>query len=221
MTKFERELKEKELKEIEVFKRFPDLIPYVPENYGEKHKKMLLVWESYYDSWDLLKDKSVEDWYKDADTPKLWELYPSKAGRHWNFKCKINKDGCDKNGGTFLNPERVLEKFEKEDPYNYCAGYNYFLRPALKATTLKNTEKDNEEAFKAFQEIVKVIKPDMIAFLSKKAYKSFTKCCKNTHFDEKIDIQSFVHPASAWWYRKSGKSKDTGEERFEKFIKKW
>ncbi|KAA6335387.1 hypothetical protein EZS27_016368 [termite gut metagenome] len=229
MAKFEEELKQ-----IEIFERFPNLIPHVSNNYGNgKHKKLLLVWESYYDSWDLLKDKSVDDWYKDEDTPQLWESYPKKAGKHWNFKCKIDKDGCDKSGGTFLNPEEVLKTVEKEDPYSYCAGYNYFLRPAPEAITLNIKEIDEKYAFEAFKKIVDIIKPDMIAFFSKKSYNSFKKyrakqeaaelaLLNDTKLFENIKIKAVQHPACAWWNKKSGKeSKMTGRERFENFIINW
>jgi hypothetical protein len=211
---------EQKLKEIKFFTRFPNLIPHLSDNYGNgTHKKMLLVWESYYDSWNLLKSKTAESWYNDDDIPKLWEQ--TKVKDHWNFKCKIDKNGCDKNSGTFLNPEKVLKNFEKNDPYSYCAGYNYFLRPAPEAKTLKIEKIDEEYAFDAFKEIVEIIQPDMIAFFSKKAYSSFKEYRKDIKSFDNIKIKAVQHPACVWWNKKSGNPKMNGRERFEKFIEKW
>jgi hypothetical protein len=211
---------EEKLKNIEIFKRFPNLIPHVSENYGNgTHKKLLLVWESYYDSWDLLKSKTAENWYNDDDITKLWENGNVKD--HWNFKCKIDKDGCDKSGGTFLNPETVLKEVEKNNPYTYCAGYNYFLRPAPKAISLNVKEIDEKYAFDAFKEIVETINPDMIVFFSKKAYSSFKKAKKernDTKSFSNIEIEAIQHPSCAWWNTESGKDKKTGRTRFKDFI---
>jgi len=207
-----------QLLEIEAFKRFPSLIPHVSENYNNgKYRKLFLVWESYYDTQDKGKEyyENREKWYNlngSCSNDEMHELWKKNDWRkYWNFECKIDKNGCNKNGATFLNPERELKKFSDEkDSYSFCTGYNYFLRPASPKQTGKQQrfiftpkKEDHEYAFNAFCKIIEVIKPELIVFFSSKARDSFKKQKKknNSKFSD-IRIKYFQHPSSPWWHRK-------------------
>ena len=204
------------LEKIEIFKRFPHFIPFIGEKYADSPTKVLLIWESYYDTTDKTTqyDKNVEGWYEN-EKKEVIDSYFCKMSKddgkenynnHWNFASKMHAKGIDRKSPTFSNVEKIL-------PFQYCAGYNYYLRPATGAKSIKDTVLDNEIANNTLQEIIKVLQPDFVVFFSKKSYKSFRKKCEN------VEFKAFVHPASAWWNRKHGKAKQSGRERFEQFCK--
>jgi hypothetical protein len=209
-----------------IFERFPDLVPFVGDEYGcSKYKKILLIWESYYDK-DGKEDiiKCPNSWYFEAKVDKIKEILGNKTNdyKRWlNFARKMHEKGEDRKSLTFKNIEKILNTFSgDENSFRYCAGYNYYLRPASNSSSIIADKLDEEIAAKTLEKIIDILKPDVVVFLSKKANTSF-KTYK-TKFPT-IKFKSFVHPASAWWNKKSGKDpKKSGKERFEKFItEKW
>ncbi|KAA6320903.1 hypothetical protein EZS27_029385, partial [termite gut metagenome] len=136
------------LEEIKVFKRFPNFIPFIGKKYAETPMKVLLIWESYYDTTGKTKkyNKDVEGWYKNDKTEvinnyfcELFKDGTENYNNHWNFASKMHEKGIDRGSPTFSNVEKFL-------PFKYCAGYNYYLRPATNAKSIKDTVLDNEIA---------------------------------------------------------------------------
>lgn len=206
-----------ELSEIEIFRRFPNFIPFVGDKYADAPTKLLLVWESYYDTKNKTTqyDKNVKRWYEEEPKETIDGLFSKmyKDGRqphnnHWNFASKMHKNGIDRGNPTFKKIAKVL-------PFEYCAGYNYYLRPATNATSIKTKALDNEVAADTLQKIIETLKPNFVLFFSKKSYEAFGRKEYGG-----ATIEKFVHPASAWWNKGHGKPKQTGKERFEEFCQK-
>ena len=213
---------EVEGKKLLVFERFPNFIPYIGEEYGSgNHKKLLLIWESYYTTKsvpEILEKPS--SWYFDAKDDEIEKIFGNKKNHyehHWNFASKMHKDGIDRKSPTFQNVEKILDKFSiDKNSFKYCAGYNYYLRPALDSSSIKSDKLDEEVARETLKAIIQVLEPDAVIFFSKKANASFKPYRVEL---EHIKYKAFVHPASAWWNRKSGKEpQKTGKKRFEEFI---
>lgn len=219
---------EVEGKKLQIFDRFPNFIPYVGGEYGrdDKHKKLLLIWESYYDTTGKTTkyDKDVRGWYvsekKDIIDNYFCKLFKDGSesyNNHWNFASKMYEKGIDRKSPTFQNAEKILDKFSMDkNSFKYCAGYNYYLRPASNSSSIKSNNLDEEVAREALKAIIQELKPDVVIFFSKKANASFKPYRVEL---EPIKYKAFVHPASAWWNRKSGKEpQKTGKQRFEEFI---
>lgn len=227
---------EVEGKNLQVFDRFPDFIPFVGEEYDSgKHKKLLLIWESYYDTTKPVREiiKCTDSWYFDAKKEEIKEVFGKKTNdyeRSWNFASKMHKEGKDRlfkwkkkkrtkiPNWTFQNVEMVLNEKTKEQDKNsfkYCAGYNYYLRPASNSSSIKSKNLDEEVARKTLKKIIDILEPDIVVFFSKKANASFNLRNNNVTFE------AFVHPACAWWNKEYGKKSDraNGKKRFEEFIK--
>ncbi len=214
-------------KRLPIFERFPDFVPFVGDEYSNNnYKKLLLIWESYYDTAKPVKEtiKCPNSWYFEAEVDEIKKILGNETNdynRWLNFARKMHEKGKDRNSPTFNKVEEILNKFSGDkNSFKYCAGYNYYLRPALDSSSIKTDELDEEIAAKTLEKIIDILKPDAVVFLSKKANTSF-KTYKNKF--PTIKFKSFVHPASAWWNKKSGKEpKKSGKERFEKFItEKW
>lgn len=211
------------VKGIRIFDRFPNFSPFVGDKYGsDESKKLLLIWESYYTTKSALPIlKSSERWYFDSQNDEVQKLFGNKTNdyeRHWNFASKMHEEGVDRKSPTFQNIEKVLDKYSKEKKsFKYCAGYNYYLRPALKASSIRSDKLDEKVAAETLKAVIKELNPNTVIFFSKKANASFKP---HREEFENVKFKAFVHPASPWWNRKSGKEQKSGKERFEEFIEK-
>ena len=202
-----------------IFERFPELIPAVGDHYwreDNKHKKMLLVGESNYfgdypETVSVFKD--ADKWYT-ADTDKLIPEEMKTAVGNWIDYRTFNK--------VFGIMDRVLSEagIEHEEKLAEIAFYNYFLRPAFndgKNKGFRPQSIDREISGIALSGIIDKIKPDLIIFLSKKAYVEFTAYCARKGKEYAgITIAHVAHPSSAWWNRYGG---SLGKKKFEDLIK--
>ena len=216
-------------REFAVFERFPDFVPYIAKGYGDS-KKILLIWESYYasnkDSIEIVK--SPEKWYFDAPQEcidSLKEFRKEKTEeyrREWNFASKMYPDGIDRKSRTFANVANVFKEFipKGKDPFSYCAGYNFYLRPAKERESIKDKPIDREIAAKALLKVIDILKPEYVVFLSKKSYGVFKKECKGFKQEfPSVVFVAFAHPSRYWWNRKHGKDKLSAKEHFLQFLR--
>jgi hypothetical protein len=212
-------------REFAVFERFPDFVPYIAKGYGDS-KKILLIWESYYasykDSIEIVK--SPEKWYFDAPQESIDKLREfgrqnEEACRHWNFASKMYPDGRDLKSRTFTNVASVFKEFipKGKDPFSYCAGYNFYLRPAKERESIKDKPIDREIAAKTLLKVINILEPEYVLFLSEKSYEVFE--AYRNKVSSKPLFASFCHPASPWWNRKQGKDKLSAKERFSQFLR--
>lgn len=104
--------------------------------------------------------------------------------------------------GVQHNAPGVLGEAGIEHGYKLAeaAFYNYFLRPALNDGGSKgfNPEGiDNEVAGVAMTGVIDRLNPDLVVFLSKKAYDEFTKYCRRCGLEHgDVIIAAVAHPAS-------------------------
>lgn len=214
-----------------VFERFPDFVPYIAKGYGDS-KKILLIWESYYASYkeSIEAVKSPAKWYFDTpqeDIDKLKEFRKGKKEeylREWNFASKMHPDGRDRKSRTFANVANVFKEFipKGEDPFRYCAGYNFYLRPAKEMESIKDKPIDREIAAKTLRKVIDILNPEYVVFLSKKSYGVFKKECKGFKQEfPSVVFAAFAHPSPLhnWWNRKHGKDKLSAKERFTQFLR--
>lgn len=200
-----------------IFERFPELIPAVGCNYWREdgvHKKMLMVGESNYFpdySEEVSVFKDAEKWYH-ANTDKLIPQEMKSAVKNWKDYVTFNK--------VYKIIGEVLR--ERQIPYqeglNESAFYNYFLRPALngKDKGFKPQAIDKMISGIALTEIIKRLTPDIVIFLSKKAFIEY-EYYRTHYLSNSYSTQFYyvVHPASAWWYAYNG---SLGQKRFKDIL---
>lgn len=205
-----------------IFERFPELIPAVGNNYYRKdniHRKMLLIGESnYFIDTDVQSSDFYDEnkWYLDPEA-KLIPNYRKKDVSNWIGYKTFNK--------VFKIMDRTLAITEAEySDYllQEASFYNYFLRPAHKKGSNKGFNPlniDKEVSGIALSSIIDRLNPNLVIFLSKKAYTEFFKFCKCYDIVyENITIEFVSHPASIWWNRNGGIQ---GKAKFEQLLKKF
>ena len=90
---------------------------------------------------------------------------------------------------------------------------NFFVVPSTNGSRgIIATKEMEEKSLNNFEEVIKVLKPNYILFLSKKSYYIFEK--SNSKYLK--NIFGFGHPSSPWWSRKRKDGKKYKEEFKEK-----
>lgn len=186
-----------------IFERFPNLKPYVGEDYwsNESHSQLLVIGESNYFDLEDAKISCFQDadeWYVNAPEGSL---IPTEE-----LKKKVGNDGkitAKQLSGLYHTLTKVLNRKR----YSDVAYYNFFLRPAFSDGQSNGfgkkgyyQEKDGKVAFSAFCGILDEIKPNIVIFATKLGYDKMEEFKKKTGTDfGKIVIKRVAHPSSKWW----------------------
>lgn len=208
---------DEELKKIEHYKIHPEMLPFVGANY--KNCRILLVGESHYvgnlksEEKAYLQDNDVNNWYC-YRVPEEFGYASWFNTRYiiWKF---LNKRRS-KSYTIFSKPanaiidELKLTNVCDSEIFSVCAFMNYFQRPSCsQGDTITNSDKDNKIAYQIFFDVVKILNPKTIIFLSKNAFESYELYnSKNS-----LNAEFTCHPTSPYWY------KDDGELKFRQIIK--
>ena len=206
-----------ELKEIEFYKnsRIHQLmLPFIGFIYQEH--KVLLVAESHYlgNDEDRKKVSNFKEWYEDKGDITL-----SQEG-HINTR-EVVEQWFSNGNGLFQKIKKELENANIDIKYFWerIAFMNFFIVPSTNGSReIYSTKEVEEKSLSNFEEVIKILKPNYILFLSKRSYYIFEK--NNSEYLNKTF--TFSHPTSIWWYRKrkDGKrAKNEFKEKIETIFK--
>lgn len=218
---------------MSVLELHPELETFVGNNYGKTGgTKVLYYGESHFLPNNKGETFSDEVWYN--NTSKDLGLSDKDIG--WiNTKEIIRNDVIDsplkdKSHSMYRNIGNVhgeaLNKGDYRTALDDLSYGNYFKRPAeTTGGSIKVTEMDKEVAYDAFKKDLETLKPDKIAFSSKKAYEAAIETA-NKRGDNKIlqflKERAVVvpHATSAWWNRISKAYGGlSGKERLIQFLR--
>ena len=222
-----------EFKKNDFIERHYECLPFIGENY--KNSRLLLVGESHYVSEyaigyvnrkdfydisfdDLHGDISDEEYKKDINTRYVFE---SRINRTRSFKGFFSGPATEI--ASIIYPDVVLSLEQKISAMHQYAFMNYFKRPSYDAgkTITGLTESDYNYAYKISCYIIDILKPKLIIFLSKKAYKAFCDSDQGHGFASKYDIKYVSHPSSCWWNRIREKSDNRcAKQDFHDYVEK-
>lgn len=192
------------LLKIDHYTRHPQMIPFVGREWG-KHSRLLVLAESHYLPTDDDRQYS-ETWYDltAAELPsEKHRIYTStahivdSAGHKQRYKRKGHR--------TFLNIEQaILESgfrpVNTDNMFQYIAFMNFFQRPAERTgKSIRPTKRDREVANSTLRDVMRVIDPDFLFFVSSRAWQYYAK-----DLFQRDRVGHSCHPTSSWWNRKSG-----------------
>jgi len=208
---------------IQVYKKHPSLLPYIGRHYNDT--RILLLGESHYlDSEEDESTKKMENWY-------------GTQTENYNFKWPVNLDtrsvvnnylNCrrSKAHSMFRKPAEALIKawdlndVNDSEAFTSFAFMNYFQRPEANAgKSINLNEEDKKVACDTLNDVIKIIEPKLILFLSKKAYDSYIELAGDIE-DKNIDY--VYHPTSKFWNKDNGKDKAVksfGKKRYDGYAK--
>lgn len=186
------------------------MLPFVGKNYiSLKHKKVLLVGESHYMPQNSIVHHDVDEWYNG---------FPNLNSDEQGY-CNTCGTRVYKSGQFGKEVDRCLNSIcpSISNAWEEVASINYFLRPADYTQNIKNLWEhssaqervmDCEHALKNFIDVVKILKPDLVVFLSK-----FVCVCAEEYFPKFFQgqlwdwtkahgIADYIytnHPSSVHW----------------------
>ena len=204
---------DKQLEQIAFYQQYPQYMPFIGESFSKTG--ILLLGESHFFDAESLANHDPEAWYKNtAKTLKEGEI------KRTNTRLVVNEFTKTKSRrAMFGRIDKALKDSIDVNGTNYdgiqnIAFMNAFQRPAVgNGKSIKVFDIDVEQSANVINQVISIIKPKHLCFVSKKAYKRLSK---EITFDS---IHVVVHPCSAWWYRKTKKGTN-GKEAFTKLLAK-
>lgn len=207
---------DKQLKTLSHYQNYPQMLPFIGEDYDIQSQRLLIIAESHYlpenSSLDLSK------WYEMDETSL------SEAEKEYINSREVLLAHY-KNQRLIFKPiaDAILEYgFNLKDSSNvfkYVAWYNFFQRPAeVTGESIKPTKEDREKAEEAFEHIFQTINPTHVIFVSSKSW-GWAGILRYKFKDNPVVLDFTAHPNSQWWNRTAKKyGSMTGKERFIHFL---
>jgi hypothetical protein len=211
---------------------YQQLLPHIGKNWDTTPYKYLIIAESHYIDNGAISVEHEKNWYNYSTKDFKWKDYIASIDTRLNVRQADNalSFGKKRPYNHYYNIKKELacnlEKLPKEELiFPYFSYYNYFQRPAYKeGHSIDNIEVDNKIAYETLNEIIKIIQPEKVIFVSIKSFNAYNNN-RNKLGENTLDIikNNFVpHAGMAWWNRKSinyGKNigtniNRTGRERF-------
>jgi len=228
-TEFDQDLKDS----IPHLANYPEMLPFIGKDWHTS-KRILLLGESHYLPFDAVQKITGLDFSKN------WYLGNSKdLGSHYsnNLRTRSNVDLIE-NGyrekalAIYSNIRNVLSQLPEvncsEGVFNKFSFYNYFQKPANddrakdKNRSILPDSEDKNKAFETLIQVIKIIKPTTIIFVSKKSFDAFKQVefIKKESILNDITVDFVPHASRQWWYTKSRSyGNRTGREKFTDLIK--
>lgn len=207
------------------YKQHKEYLPYVGDLYGSKYPKMLLVLESHYlkpDDRDRVLNILKEDYNFDNEGIKHFadSWYFNQDNSWIKFETKIvNKyfyntrsviidvlEGTNTNRvisdvlkifNIARNSTESIDKQEKEVIRNF-AFMNFFQRPEINTgKSIKYTKFDVSVAKDNLSNIIAILKPEKVIFVSIKSYKIYS--FKNNEIINNENIIRVAQPGCKYW----------------------
>jgi len=212
------------LDKVNHYIKYPQLKPYIGENYSNTRLKLLVVGESHYLSKKTNYHHDPVEWYKGIDISDDMDDAGIKTR---NIIIKWMNNECKRKSRViYRNIEKALFdsdffKGKPDNAFSEIAFMNFFQRPAeINGKSIIVSDIDLTESNKIFSEVVNIIQPDSVIFTSSLAYKAAKKGgTLNQLKARNITFTRTPHPGTSWWNRISkAYSNKTGKLHFIEFI---
>lgn len=193
------------LSQLDHYKKFPEMLPFIGEMYESAPKKVLVIGESHYLPKGSTVHSDSEHWYS-SETITL-----SDKEREWINTNRVIRGWISGNRSKAYTIYQNIEKALKEKEFGgegaknyleYIAFYNYFQRPANAKVSIENVDHDNRHAFEHFNKIWQLLNVDTAIFTSKRAHNAYKRYQSESQAAGPRLVHQTCHPACSWWNRK-------------------
>ncbi len=200
---------DEELLKNDFLHRHTECLPFIGEKY--KEIRLLLIGESHYVPKRDICFVNREDYYDcgyddlDKGDYKTWintrAVFEYRVYERRDFKNFFSNPATEI--ARVINHTDNLTKDQRIEAMHNYAFFNYFKRPSYdKGKSIKGlSDIDYNFAYDVSCFMIKILDPQLIVFLSKKAYKAFCESDRDKNLGSHYSIRSVSHPSSAWWNR--------------------
>lgn len=198
-----------ELDKIEHFSKVPEMKPFVGANYLSADKKILIIGESHF-----FDHEPKNEHPKCNTSPTVWYSYEEKIPAEKLEYINTRKSVKNPTHKFYQNLAAVLSenlKIEKSSVLENISFMNAFQRPANHRGVSMEVyagEKDFVVSKNTILEVIKILKPNYVIFVSKYSWRKIGVNVKAL-VDCNIDFTS--HPNSVEW---SDSSNLDGKQKF-------
>lgn len=207
------------LKEIKHYQNYPSLMPFIGENYDTGDSpRILLIAESHYLPGDSVVSRDAETWYNGN--------YSTLTMEEVRWMHTRNLASCDwKSDGhmIFRELENKMAKYITNfngRAMNSCAYMNGFQRPSPAiGDSIKYfcKEIDFIKSAEVISEVIRVIEPKLIIFVSKFTWDALAWRITKQHPNTKFDFVCHPGTGGRYWHKKGYKH---GVNKFLSLISK-
>ena len=207
-----------ELKKIDIFKRYPEMMTFVGTGYNRS--RIFLLAESFYLPNSEQTHKDAVKWY--AGNSKDIERDINGEFPHDWFNCRgLVQYGRDAAGhAIYRELDRRLAELGFTDMGDIAFSNTFFRPSQAEGRSINIWHEDAHVAIETIEKIIAIINPRLVIFISKKAWgqkKAWTKVGKQISDnlkDSDIKIDFTNHPAS----RQHWSNEDNGIKKFKHLI---
>ena len=197
------------LMQIQVYALHNELLTFVGAGYRASALKILFVAESHYVENCTWEDYKKARWYEQKLPPEN-PFFAERGAFDTRgvVKSWINDERKDAAYNVFRFPSEILMQNRNfshcttaPDVFHHVAFMNYYQRPSLmRGESILPDDMDKRFAATTLDEVINILKPTAVIFLSKTAYWEYLN-----HHPAFEKIYTVAHPCSPWWNRDKGR----------------
>lgn len=198
------------------FQLYPELYPWVGQNFDCHSPRILVLGESHYLERDNNYHHNAEAWYTGVSVQGERSLAWANTRRiidrglrnNWKEKSKTiyrNLEAAAVEAGVGVST--------LASPFHSIAFMNYFQRPAqVSGESIVVTELDRSYSALVLNSVLEILRPQIVVFCSILAWKAARHSISR---NRDVRIAFTTHPANRWWNTRMRKYKGrSGKELF-------
>lgn len=214
-----------ELSQIEHYKKYPNLIPWIGNAYKQSKNKVLILGESHYLDKNSSYHHEPTKWYEGIDVTDAKDLSWMRTATI--IQNGINNGWKEKSKLIYKNLSKALveskvDEFNVEQPFHKICYLNYFQRPAeVTGKSINASELDSKVSCAVVNNVIDIVEPNIVVFSSTLAWGHAKKSgLINELKRQGIKCVRVPHAGMPWWNRVSKKyGNKTGKHYFIDFMK--
>tara|TARA_B100000809_G_C14969014_1_gene470180 strand:+ start:67 stop:756 length:690 start_codon:yes stop_codon:yes gene_type:complete len=213
------EIFDKQLNEIDHYRKFPAMLPFVGKNYGiNNSRKIMLIAESHYLPPKSTISRKTESWYNSEQSDLTSEEIT------WINTRNILKGDWKADGHMIFRELNIrMSEFMNIKQFRAMTNVvfmNGFQRPSpATGDSIKNFCKpiDYEIAAKTIEKVVNIVEPDLVIFVSKLSWDKLRWKIPKSELE--IEYNFVCHPGTGGRYWHHSKY-EHGLKKFKSLIEK-
>ncbi len=191
-----------QLANIWLYRNYPAMIPFIGDYYiSTMHKRLLLIGESYYLPNNTILHHSAENWYKSNQnmlSKDEFEWIDCNGLLTCDWKSAGHQIYRELNSCIFsLGIDQIKRAIDE------VSFTNYFQRPAEKeGESFKYCcqEEDIKVSNEVLDQVVSIIDPELVIFVSKYAWDNGGNALKRRHANINIDFVCHPGTGGRYWH---------------------
>lgn len=203
------------------FQRYPELYPWVGQEFQARPNKILVLGESHYLNPRSTYHHDAAAWYAGVDIraadDKTWimtrNIIANGLASRWKEKSKL----IYRNIESAAHEAGVRSSSLDESSFHSLAFMNYFQRPAqVSKQSIVVTELDRQHSAAVVNAVLRVLTPRLVIFCSVQAWKAARNAgVLDQAAHPHVKFEFTPHPATRWWHTKMRKYDDnSGKQMF-------